>query len=57
MQQSVTEARGFCSQEKTRIKRLEALLKHSQPDGKVMVMSLGQAALIGISLPQVGQKE
>ncbi len=36
MQQSVTEARGICSQEKTFVIRLEVLSKRSQSDGKVM---------------------
>ena len=53
----MTEARGICSQEKTCVIQLEVLLKHSQPDGKVMERSLGQAASIGLSLSWVGQGE
>ena len=50
VQKSVTEARGICSQEKTCVMQLEVLLESSQPDGKVMVRSLGKAASIGMSL-------
>ena len=57
VQQSVTEARGICSQEKTCVIQLEVLLKCREPDGKVMGRSLGQAALIGMSLSQVGLRE